>query len=130
MRFAITQPSSLFLGVNGGATLNPQIRCDHDTPSVSFHLVGKSSTGPDDVEVVMPSCLAAGLFGATLAHIEAHGGQEAVDRFLADMNTAREQATSLLPSYQAATEDLGSACCETGFLTQGRKHTCRPDTTG
>ncbi|MGW4300384.1 hypothetical protein ACWEHT_11465 [Streptomyces sp. NPDC004646] len=130
MKFAITRPSSLFLATNGGATLNPQVRCEHGTPGVSFHLFGRSTTGPDDVEVVMPSCLAAGLFGATLAHIEAHGGQEAVDQFVADMNTAREQATSLLPSYPAATEGLDSACCETGFLTQGREHTCRPDTTG
>ncbi|MGW2170370.1 hypothetical protein ACWC1C_07540 [Streptomyces sp. NPDC001705] len=119
-----TEPSRIFHVTGGGAGLDPTHRCDHDSPAVSFHLFSEHHGRTEDIRIVMPMCGAPGFFGAAVAFIDEELGIDEGDKFMAAIQKAREQATRHIDRAKAAQRAAKDACCEAGYRTQGREHTC------
>ncbi|MET7475109.1 hypothetical protein ABZT17_12215 [Streptomyces sp. NPDC005648] len=129
MEIRNSEPSRLFRATNGGAGLNFEHPCSHGMAAVSFHLLGQTEDGTeDDIGILLPTCSAPAIFGAALAYIEAAYGNDAGEEFLAVMHASRDQAAAMLAARRAQYEAAGRACCQAGFFTQGREHTCSPET--
>ncbi|NUS86001.1 MAG: hypothetical protein HOY75_25580 [Streptomyces sp.] len=123
MEFKATKPSRIFYATHGGAGVDRDHPCAHDTPAIQFHLMDDSPQRPhDDIGVLIPQCLAPHLFGAALAFVRATSGSDAADEFVAAMFAAYEQAAHTLDDLH----DNKRTCCEAGFRTHGREHTCNP----
>ncbi|WP_330339367.1 hypothetical protein [Streptomyces sp. NBC_00557] len=118
-------PSRRFLATNGGAGLVSNASCSHGSPLLSLHLFNEQNFPPDDIGILLPSCLAPDLFGAVLAHIEISGGTAAAETFVDQMLAAKERALEALAASQSAPPDQ---CCEAGARSGGREHTCRTAT--
>ncbi|MFF9285440.1 hypothetical protein [Streptomyces griseosporeus] len=131
MNIMHTQPSRLFIATGGGAGLNPDFPCGHGTAALSLHLLSQHGEVSEDIGIILPRCAAAGLIGGALAYIAAAEGAAAADAFLADVDAAYEKATREVKAYMADQEAAQAACCEAGYRSQGREHTCQPgpDTT-
>ena len=129
MKIKHTDPSRTFVATGGGAGLNPDFPCGHGTSAVSLHLTSHIGNTSDDIGVIIPRCATAALIGAALAYIEATDGQAAADDFLEDMNKARDEASREIKALLANHEAAAAACCEAGYFTQGREHTCQDATT-
>ncbi|MFI5685861.1 hypothetical protein [Streptomyces sp. NPDC051636] len=117
-------PSRRFLATNGGIGLTFNHLCSHGSPLLSLHLFNEQNIPPEDIGILLPSCLAPDLFGAALAHIEASGGPAAAEEFLAQLLKAKERALETLATSQPEPRSPESPCCEAGFRTLGREHTC------
>ncbi|MFC8521144.1 hypothetical protein [Streptomyces sp. NPDC057257] len=131
MEIRNSEPSRLFHATNGGAGINFSHPCSHGMAALSLHLYGHQQDGTtEDIGILLPSCAAPGLFGAALAYFEAAYGSEAGEEFLQQMQAAKDQAAEMLATRRAQYEKAQRACCQAGFFTQGREHTCHPtDTT-
>ncbi|MFJ2717457.1 hypothetical protein [Streptomyces sp. NPDC087437] len=125
MEFRITEPSRIFRATAGGAGLSFEHRCSEGGPSLSFHLFSEHDGTTEDVAVLLPACVAPHLFGAALAHLEAALGSEAGEQFVQALLATRDQSAQMLAADRAEREAAAAACCEAGYRTQGREHTCR-----
>lgn len=128
MEIRHTDPSRLFVATNGGAGLNFDHPCAHGIPAVSLHLFSHHHGTSEDIGILLPSCVAPSLFGAAIAYVQAACGSETAEQFIADLLTAKEQALEVLAARRAKWDAVQAACCEAGFRTQGREHTCQPST--
>lgn len=117
-----------FLATGGGAGLTFEHLCEHGTPSLAMHLVSEQTADTEELDVVIATCGAAGLFGAAIGFIQAALGSDAADEFLTDVLAARDNAARLLAERRATFEAADKACCQAGFFTNGREHTCRTAT--
>lgn len=131
MEIRNSEPSRLFHATNGGAGLDFNHPCSHDMAALSLHLFSHHQDGTtEDIGILLPSCAAPSLFGAALAYLEAAYGHEAGEEFLKEMHAAKDHAAEILADRIAQYAQAHRACCQAGFFTQGREHTCRPtDTT-
>ncbi|MDT7847243.1 hypothetical protein [Streptomyces justiciae] len=125
MELRHTEPSRVFVATGGGAGLNPNFPCGHGASAISLHLLSTIGGTTEDIGIILPRCAAAHLLGAALAYIKASDGQAAVDEFLAYMNKACDEASAELAGHAADHQAAKAACCEAGYRTQGREHTCR-----
>ncbi|MFF9123207.1 hypothetical protein ACF09J_07895 [Streptomyces sp. NPDC014889] len=125
MEIRITEPSRVFRATSGGAGLNAEHRCSDGSPYLSFHLFSEHDGITEDIAVLLPSCVAPRLVGAALAYLEAAQGAEAGEQFVQALLAARDQSAQMLAAEMAAREAAAAACCEAGYRTQGREHTCR-----
>lgn len=123
-----TEPSRLFRATGGGAGLNFDHPCAHGSPAVSLYLVSEQNDTTEDIGILIPVCVAPGLFGAVVAFVEACHGQAAGEEFLEDLLAGKGRTARLLESRRVQHEGAQRACCEAGFFTQGREHTCQPST--
>lgn len=130
MQIKHTQPSRLFFATGGGAGVNPDFPCGHGNPALSLHLLSTHNGVKDDIGILLPVCMAPGLFGAALAFVHASTGAAAAEEFVTGMLASRDQALAHIRSAAAQQERAYRHCCQAGFLTQGREHTsnCRPAT--
>jgi hypothetical protein len=127
MEIRNTEPSRIFRATDGGAGLDFEHPCAHGSPAVSLHLFSKQGDATEDVAVLIPTCVAPSLFGAAIAYIEACHGSAAGEEFLADIVAGKERAAKILAKRRAQYEAAAQACCQAGFFSQGREHTCRTD---
>lgn len=126
MEIRHTEPSRFFVATGGGAGLSPDFpSCSHGTSAISLHLTSSIGGTHDDLGVILPQCAAASLLGAALAYIHAVDGQDAHDEFLASMTKAYDEASAQIAKHAADDEAARATCCEAGYRTQGREHTCR-----
>ncbi|MCM8548946.1 hypothetical protein [Streptomyces sp. STCH 565 A] len=128
MHLRRTQPSRIFHVTGGGAGIDPTHPCDHGTPAMSFHLFSEQGDQSEDIGIVLPMCSAPALFGAAVAFIDEVMGSEEGDRFMAAVESAREQAGQRIADGKVSLHAAENACCEAGYRSQGREHTCRPTT--
>jgi len=124
MEQSFRTPSRYFLTTSGGAGVNTDRRCSHGKPAVSFHLFSQLAGVDEDIAFLLPTCAAAPLFGAALAHLEACEGQAAADEFMTEMLAARDEAARILAARATQDQATKSACCEASVRTAGREHTC------
>lgn len=117
MEIRSVPPARLFHVTNAGAGVDPDHRCGHGSPSVVLHLFSDHDGTPEDLGVLLPACAAPGLFGAAIAAVAASGGPAAAQGFISKMFSAYEEAGR-------AIAERVRACCEAGFRTAGREHTC------
>lgn len=129
MEIRNTDPSRLFLVTKGGAGLSFEHRCSHGGPAISLHLFSERNGTSEDIGVLLPTCIAPSLFGGVLAFLESAHGTEAADEFMEDMLAAKERTLQLITARRERMEAAEQACCQAGFYTQGREHTCRPTDT-
>ncbi|MER6531186.1 hypothetical protein [Streptomyces sp. NPDC001508] len=129
MEFRTTTPSRIFPATGGGAGLNFQRLCSHGTPTISMHLFSEHDDTGEDIGIILPTCAAPDLFGAALASIHVALGKDAADEFMQQLLNARDEGIEQFAAGLAERAAARAACCEAGFLTKGREHTCRPDTT-
>lgn len=115
MEIRSTPPARYFHATAGGAGVDKEHRCSHGTPSVLLHLINGDSA--EELGVLLPACLAPEIFGAVMATLAVAGGPEAAEGFVQKMFAAYEQAVHTLAART-------SACCEAGYRTAGREHTC------
>ncbi|WP_406157691.1 hypothetical protein [Streptomyces canus] len=125
MEIRNTEPSRYFHATGGGAGLNFDHPCGHGKPALSLHLLGEHGDSSDDIGILLPSCAAPALFGAAIAYIEACHGSAAGEEFMAELLAGKERAAQVLEKRRADYEASMRACCQAGFFTQGREHTCR-----
>jgi hypothetical protein len=126
MEIRHSQPSRMFAVTGGGAGVDDRLRCRHDMPVLSLHLLSeRQGQAPEDIGILIPECTAANLFGAAIAQVQAHAGAEAAEQMVTDMLAARDHALEQITQRAAAHPD--PACCEAGATTGGREHTCRRD---
>ncbi|MFE7236126.1 hypothetical protein ACFVAF_37040 [Streptomyces sp. NPDC057596] len=125
MDIRITEPSRIFRATSGGAGLNAEYRCSDGSPSLSFHLFSEHDGTTEDIAVLLPACVAPRLVGAALAYLEAAQGTEAGEQFVQALLATRDRSAQLLAAERAEHEAASAACCEAGYRTQGREHTCR-----
>jgi hypothetical protein len=124
MEIRNTEPSRIFHATGGGAGLDFDHFCSHGSPAISFHLLSEHGGGSDDIGILLPSCAAPALFGAALACIKAHSGSAAADEFVREMFSACDEAVTQIETRVAEHKEALHACCEAGYRTQGREHTC------
>ncbi|WP_073946490.1 hypothetical protein [Streptomyces kebangsaanensis] len=125
MDIRFTEPSRVFRTTNGGAGLSFEHPCNHGSPALSFHLFSEHDGITEDIAILLPACAAPHLFGAALAYLEAAQGSGVGQQFIEDMLAARDRSAQLLAAKRAEYEAASAACCEAGYRTQGREHTCR-----
>lgn len=101
-----------------GAGIAPHSRCSHGEPGIFLHLVDDHDGRTQEVTAVLASCTAPAVFGAALASIEHHSGGQAAAEFLATLFATRDRTLDQLRSVVL--------CCEAGFNSGGREHTCDP----
>ncbi|MEU0459752.1 hypothetical protein ABZ322_44145 [Streptomyces sp. NPDC006129] len=128
MEIKHTDPSRFFVATSGGVGLDFDRLCAHGTPAVSFHLFSETAGTSEDLGVVLPSCVAARLFGSALAFIKVSGGSAAADEFVKDMLESCDATVPRLTAHAAEHAAAQRACCQAAHHTRGREHTCR-DTT-
>ncbi|MET9140522.1 hypothetical protein [Streptomyces parvulus] len=124
MHLRRTEPSRIFHVTGGGAGLDPTHTCEHGSPSVSFHLFSEHHGRTEDICLVLSMCSSPGLFGAAVAFIDEALGSDEGDKFMAAIQKARELATREIDRAKAAQRAAEDACCEAGYRTQDREHTC------
>ncbi|MEU8555916.1 hypothetical protein AB0C80_18270 [Streptomyces anthocyanicus] len=128
MHLRHTEPSRTFHVTGGGAGISLRHPCEHGQPAVSLHLFSQSNGRSDDIGILMPMCTAPGLFGAVIAFIDEAMGTEAGDDFLATIQKSRDAAARQIAHGKAERRATAEACCEAGYRTQGREHTCGSST--
>ncbi|MEU3346394.1 hypothetical protein ABZ723_15690 [Streptomyces sp. NPDC006700] len=118
-------PTRRFAAAAGGAALEHNTLCGCGDPVISLHLIGDSSglglPRADELDVLLPQCIAPELFGAVLAFIRVHEGAAVADAFVKTMLDASEEASKVI----AAARAQGRGCCDAAYRTGGREHTCR-----
>ncbi|MGQ5606207.1 hypothetical protein [Streptomyces sp. EKS3.2] len=119
-----TRPSRLFIATGGGAGLNDDFPCSHGTSALSLHLLSNRGDTSEDIGIILPRCAAAALIGAAIAYIAAADGEAAAAEFIADMDKSRVNAARQLDAHRADYEAAQAACCEAGYRSKGREHTC------
>lgn len=124
MEIRHTQPSRYFRATGGGAGLNDDHRCGHGQPSISLHLLSQHDGVSEDIGILLPVCVAPTLVGAALAYIHEALGSEMADEFVTALLAARDKAIPQIAAAAAAYRAADEACCEAGYRTQGREHTC------
>ncbi len=124
MHLRHTNPSRLFHVTGGGAGLDPTHTCAHGSPSVSFHLLSDHDGKSDDIGILLPMCAAPALFGAAVAFVDDAMGADEGDEFMASVQAAREHASRQITAAKTAKRAAAEACCEAGYRTQNREHTC------
>jgi hypothetical protein len=117
MEIRSTPPARYFHATTGGAGVDPEHRCGHGTPSIVLHLISGHGDSAEELGVLLPACLAPDIFGAVMATLAAAGGPAAAEEFIQKMFAAYEQAVHTIAART-------SACCEAGYRTAGREHTC------
>lgn len=114
------------LAVRAGAGVDPRHHCEHDDPVLALVLVagGTCPCHPDaltgELQALVPVCAATDMIGAALASLRAEQGSAAADAFVKRMFEAYEEATRNLLRLKTQ----GRTCCEAGYRTGGREHTC------
>lgn len=128
MDISDTPPSRRFYVTGGGAGLSSDYPCSHGNPAVSLHLTSDLDGTTEDIGILLPSCMAPQLFGAALAFIQVYSGSDAADEFVTSMLAFRDQALPTVAEHRTTLRAQGRGCCEAGFRTGGREHTCRRNT--
>lgn len=129
-RYVPAPASGILLATQAGIGIAP-IRCqDHDELAVSVDLEGTrvTRTGPgtqDQVGLVVPRCVLASSIGSLLAQIDHYEGANAARAFLDAVHAAQARAQPQMADLARAGRD----CCDAGFRTGGREHTCRTTAT-
>ncbi|MFD5468871.1 hypothetical protein [Streptomyces sp. NPDC127105] len=118
-------PTRRFAAATAGAALEHNMLCGCGDPFVSLYLIGDSAgrgfPRADELEVLLPQCIAPELFGVALAFIRVHEGADIADAFVKSMLDSCEEASQVI----AAARAQGRGCCEAAYKTGGREHTCR-----
>ncbi len=129
MDISHTPPSRRFYATGGGAGLSSDHPCRHGNPAISLHLTSNRDGSAEDIGILLPSCMAPQLFGAALAFIQVYSGSDAADEFVTSMLAFRDRALPAVAENRAELRAQGRGCCEAGFRTGGREHTCGRNTT-
>lgn len=119
-----------FLANTCGVSIAAELTCSHGDPAFALHFLGAwdptalRQTGTE-LDATLPRCVAAQLVGALGAFITHHDGDQAAEDFM-------DQARASFHTVLGQLRDLktqGRDCCEAAFRSDGREHTCSPDTT-
>lgn len=127
--FEFIRPRNPFIVCNTGVQVAEEARCEHGQPAVLVSLIGqrvKQTSGPHErLDTVLPRCVIAELLGTLHAQIRRTEGEAALQEFLDDIAEHTAAADTAMNLLHAQARD----CCEAGFRTHGREHTCRRNNT-
>lgn len=120
--FEFVPITNAILANNAGLSLDPKARCTHGEAAVGirFFVQGAGPGQQRHVDVVVPRCAMADLIGTLTALVHLHEGDAAAEKLAQDIATSTQKATDMLGPLHAAGRD----CCQAGFRTNGREHTC------
>ncbi|KPC86271.1 hypothetical protein ADL35_12370 [Streptomyces sp. NRRL WC-3753] len=121
--FDYVKTSNLFLVGHTGVQLEPEAFCSHGTTAAALFLFGEHQRTPDvqeRMDTLVPRCVLAELIGTLQTQIRRTDGDAALQAFLEDVAVAAARSEASLEQLHAERRD----CCEAGFRTQGREHTC------
>lgn len=123
--FEIIRPHNPFIVCNTGVQIADEARCEHGQSAVMVSLLGNYHSKPrthghERLDTVLPRCVIAELLGTLQTQILRSEGDAALQEFLGDI---AEHAAAADTAMQLL-HDQGRDCCEAGFRTHGREHTC------
>jgi len=122
--FDIIRPRNPFVVCNTGIQIAEDARCEHGQSAVLVSLIGQHlshTSGPHErLDTVLPRCVIAELLGTLQTQIRRTEGDTAVQEFLDDVAEHAAAADTAMNLLHAQARD----CCEAGFRTHGREHTC------
>ncbi|MEU3600900.1 hypothetical protein ABZ714_19575 [Streptomyces sp. NPDC006798] len=126
----VPTPATALLATQAGVGIASVLKCQHQQASVDLHFIGtrlngaRPGTGSGraraEAAIVVPRCVLADTFGALLAQLEHYEGPAAVEEFLGAVYAAQDR---IEPQMTALAEQRRD-CCDAGFRTGGREHTC------
>jgi len=123
-QFKILKPRDYFMTNNTGLQIAPEARCEHDQAAIFLVLFGKFRSQPGQPELalhaLLPRCVMAEAIGALQAQILREEGETALQQFQDDVDTYTDDSCAALEQLHIDQRD----CCEAGFRTNGREHTC------
>lgn len=123
-QFLIMKPGDVFIAHNSGVQIAREARCEHGQPAVFLALLGgyRSRAGQPEqrFHALVPRCVLAEAVGALQAQMVRDEGEAAWQEFLGDIARYAAESTAALEQLHAEHRD----CCEAGFTTHGREHTC------
>lgn len=124
VKFDYLNSKDFYVVGNTGSRIDSGSHCEqHGEAGIFIALFAYLYSQPDEqqrVDTVMPRCVLAQLLGSVQAHILHHEGQAAAQSFLDQVGAhAADSLTGLQQMHTQARD-----CCEAGFRTHGREHTC------
>lgn len=125
--FEIVRPHNPFIVCNTGVQIADEARCEHGQAAILVCLIGEYLTkgSPHDrLDTVLPRCVIAELLGTLQTQIRRGEGDAALQEFLDDVAEHAAAADTAMQLLHAQARD----CCEAGFRTHGREHTCGRNT--
>ncbi|WP_411090814.1 hypothetical protein [Streptomyces sp. 049-1] len=121
--FDFVKASNLFVVGNTGVRIDPEAYCEHGATAAAVFLFGARQRTPEStqrIDTIVPRCVMAELIGTLQAQIRRTDGEAALSQFLDDVDTFAAEADTALEQLHTERRD----CCEAGFRTHGREHTC------
>lgn len=123
-RFEYTGPVDPFYVHGIGVHLAEKVPCEHGHPVAVLYLAGHLRSTPgalDRFDTVIPRCILIEALGSLHAAISRTEGTDALQAFQDDVAAHTAAAAAHWDRLQLQHRD----CCEAGFRTHGREHTCR-----
>ena len=108
---------------NTGARVDTDAYCAHGQAAVFLALFAHRRSEPhqqERLDTFVPRCVLAELIGAVHAQITHEEGTEAAQAFTHEIEQNSQASLAALQEMHAQRRD----CCEAGFRTAGREHTC------
>jgi hypothetical protein len=123
--FKFIRPHNPFIVCNTGVQIAGEARCEHGQPAILISLLGDYLSRPrthahERLDTVLPRCVIAELLGTLQSQIRRTEGDAALQEFLDDIAEHTAAADTAMNLLHAQARD----CCEAGFRTHGREHTC------
>lgn len=122
-RFAHISARKVFVISHTGVSIDPDALCAHGQSAAFIALFGQHAApgSPEErLDVLVPRCVLAELIGALQAQIAQNEGQEAFTEFLTEITGHTVALSAEFEQLRERKRD----CCEAGFTTDGREHTC------
>ncbi|EPD63159.1 hypothetical protein [Streptomyces sp. HGB0020] len=122
-QFRHIRPRNLTIASHTGARIDHDTRCEHGQAAVFLAIFGKrvpKGSPEQRFDALVSRCVLAELIGAVQAQIAHEEGKTALDDFLQEVNSHTLASHAALEQLSRQKRD----CCEAGFTTDGREHTC------
>lgn len=122
-QFKHIRARNLFVTNHTGSSIDSDARCAHGQGAAFIALFGNRMTPgsrEERIDTLIPRCVLAELIGCIQAQIFHEEGEEALAAFLTEITGHKATFTAQLATMRARERD----CCEAGYTTHGREHTC------
>lgn len=122
-QFRTIKSAKPFITSHTGVRIDADTRCEHGQAAAFIALFGRHlapGSPHQRIDTLVPRCVLAELLGALQAQIRHEEGEAALQEFLDAIATEASAASTALQQMRARQRD----CCEAGFTTYGREHTC------
>lgn len=129
-QFQYVKPDKPFIVNNTGLQQIPDAFCEHGQVAIGLLMFGyryKASIREEErFDAIVPRCVLAETIGTLTALIRTQEGEDALEAFMNEVAAAADRSAQEFANLRTQGRD----CCEAGFRTHGREHTCSRNEAG